>query len=46
MYIQEQIVVFLVENVLYSNESLLSIPCRDGTLYSNKEWSKHRTRLI
>ena len=46
MHIQEQIVVFLVENVLYSNESLLSIPCRDGTLYSNKEWSKHRTRLI
>ena len=37
MYIQEQIVVFLVENVLYSNESLLSIPCWDGTLYSNKE---------
>ena len=27
VYIQEKIVVFLVENVLYSNESLLSIPC-------------------
>ena len=37
MYIPEQIVVFLVENVLYSSESLLSIPCPDGTLYSNKE---------
>ena len=36
-YIQEQIVAFLVENVLYSNESFLSIPCWDGTLYSNKE---------
>ena len=39
MHIQEQIVVFLVENVLYSNESFLSIPCWDGTLYSDKEWS-------
>ena len=37
MHIQEQIVVFLVENVLYSNESLLNIPCWDGTLYSDKE---------
>ena len=46
MYIQEQIVVFLVENVLYSNESLLSILCRDGTLYSKKEWLKHWTKLI
>ena len=36
MYIQEQIVVFLVENVLYSNESLLSILCRDGTQAPNK----------
>ena len=37
MYIQEQIVAFLVENVLYSNESLLSIPCRDGTVIRNDQ---------
>ena len=37
MYIQEKIVVFLVENVLYSNKSLLSIPCRDGTVTKNDE---------
>ena len=37
MYIQEQIVVFLVENVLYSYERLLSIPCRDGTVTRNDE---------
>ena len=37
MYIQEQIVVFLVENVLYSYESLLSIPCWDGTVLRNDQ---------
>ena len=37
MYIQEQIVAFLVENVLYSNESLLSIPCRDGNVTRNDQ---------
>ena len=37
MYIQEQIVVFLVENVLYSYESLLSIPCWDGTGLRNDQ---------
>ena len=37
MYIQEQIVAFLVENVLYSNERLLSIPCRDGTVTRNDQ---------
>ena len=37
MYIQEQIVVFLVENVLYSYESLLSIPCWDGAVLRNDQ---------
>ena len=37
MDIQEQIVVFLVENVLYSYESLLSIPCWDGTVLRNDQ---------